>query len=339
MRFATFSMGITILAMLDAMGTSMAERTAPDDIGAQGGFNVFVAKRTDAAGAMTANLNKTISIVPAIIVDNPTTTTKKRRQNSCDKCSLCLSKVGSGPNSRDTLKGVYQQGVYAYQQRDSSFDKCLNRRDCQDCGVTASTYTMAGTTFAPDELKRILAGTTFPSQSYLLNIVYDVTLDATTDNNWVADLAVFLGKPGITYPNADPSNDWHAAAGLDLGSTVGPDFLGLGYPLISLNEFSNDPGNCFTSSNLPVQCRARIQTPLCTRYTFAAEKKNYPLANIDSTSFDGFDGFFAAPTSPTLCFPVTEFDLSKYPIYIGNTWIDEGTYSGTVTIFYTKFTK
>jgi hypothetical protein len=44
------------------------------------------------------------------------------------------------------------------------------------------------------------------------------------------------------------------------------------------------------------------------RYTFAAEKKNYPLTNIDST---GFDGFFATPTSPTLCFPVTEFDLSK----------------------------
>jgi hypothetical protein len=107
-------------------------------------------------------------------VDNPTTTIKKRRQNSCDKCSICLAKVGQGPNSRDTLKGVYQQGVYAYQQRNSSFDKCLNRRYCQDCGVTASTYTMAGTTFSPEELKRILAGTTFPSQSYLLNIVYDV---------------------------------------------------------------------------------------------------------------------------------------------------------------------
>lgn len=84
----------------------------------------------------------------------------------------------------------------------------------------------------------------------------------------MADLAVFLGKPGITYPNADPSNDWHAAAGLDLtGLDLGTVDDSFGpYPLISLNALDDDANDCFTDFNLPARCRARIQTPLCTRY-------------------------------------------------------------------------
>ena len=86
----------------------------------------------------------------------------------------------------------------------------------------------------------------------------------------MSDLIVYLGKPGITYSDADFSNDWHAAAGLDFGTFTGSSLPTVDgsvgdYPLISLKAFSGDRSDCFTST-VPARCRARIQTPLCTRY-------------------------------------------------------------------------
>lgn len=54
------------------------------------------------------------------------------------------------------------------------------------------------------------------------------------------------------------------------------------------------------------------------RYTYAAMKKTYPMTELNfyisdeyDIAFTGGPAFLALPTSPTLCFPVTEFDLSK----------------------------
>ena len=47
-------------------------------------------------------------------------------------------------------------------------------------------------------------------------------------------------------------------------------------------------------------------------------KKTYPMTELNfyisdeyDIAFTGGPAFLALPTSPTLCFPVTEFDLSK----------------------------
>ena len=136
-----------------------------------GGFQVW--KSAPSMGVQSTGTNKTVTLVPAIVVDDPATTGKGRRQNACDRCSLCLGRVGSG-NSRDTLKSVYQEGVYQYETRNSSLAKCLSNRYCQACGTQAVTYTLPSTTFTEGEIKRILANVAFPPQSYLLDIIYDI---------------------------------------------------------------------------------------------------------------------------------------------------------------------
>lgn len=76
---------------------------------------------------------------------------------------------------------------------------------------------------------------------------------------------------------------------------------------------SSTDGECYTSFT-PANCKAKLRTPLCTRYTYAAKKENYPMTSIDVDVGPGYgnvDAFLALPTSPTMCFPVTEFDLSK----------------------------
>lgn len=46
--------------------------------------------------------------------------------------------------------------------------------------------------------------------------------------------------------------------------------------------------------------------PILSRYTYAAFDSNYPMPSSLPVSHP-----LALPTDPTLCFPVTEFDLSK----------------------------
>ena len=137
-----------------------------------GGFQVW--RSVPLAGVQSSDANKTFTIVPAIVVDNPATTGKGRRQNACDRCSLCLTKVGSTGNTRDTSKSIYQEGVYQYETRNSSLDKCLSNHHCRACEAGTITYTLPSTTFTPGEIKRILADTAFPPQSYLLDIIFDI---------------------------------------------------------------------------------------------------------------------------------------------------------------------
>ena len=78
---------------------------------------------------------------------------------------------------------------------------------------------------------------------------------------------------------------------------------------------------CFEDTNLPARCQAKLASSLCTRYTYAAQKENYPLTDVEmdispddddpTFAYESVDAFLALPTSPTTCFPVTEFDLSK----------------------------
>ena len=155
--------------------TLLATTAACQRSPASGGTQVWRAVPSS-VGAMAAsnNASKSTTIVPAIVVDNPSTTGRRRKQNACDKCSLCLGKVGSTANSRGTLKNIYQEGVYEYESRTSSLDKCLRNRHCRDCGAQAVTYTLPNTTFSDGDIQRIFEATAFPSQSYLLDIQYDI---------------------------------------------------------------------------------------------------------------------------------------------------------------------
>lgn len=163
-------LAIAALVAATAMGN---ERSPPPAQQNPGGFQVW--RGVSSMDSMTSsNANKTISFVPAIVVDDPSTTGKRRKQNACDRCSLCLGKVGSTGNSRDTLQSIYQEGVYQYESRNRSLDKCLSNRHCQDCDAQVVTYTLPSTTFTEGEIKRVLTDVTFPSQSYLLDIQYDI---------------------------------------------------------------------------------------------------------------------------------------------------------------------
>lgn len=89
-------------------------------------------------------------------------------------CSICLGKVGYTANSRNTLKSIYQEGVYQCKSRNSSLEKCLSNRHCQDCGAQAVTYTLPSINFTAGQIKRIFSDMTFPAQSYLLDIQEDI---------------------------------------------------------------------------------------------------------------------------------------------------------------------
>lgn len=197
-----------------------------------------------------------------------------------------------------------------------------------------------------------------------------------TDNHggypYVADLFTLLGKPGVTYTDTDA--DWLVAASNYFAGSVlyGSRFLGNANYFIGLEE---SPDSVCYDESTPARCKAQLSSPLCTRYTYAAEKKNYPLTYTDFTTItspDFTDGdvnaFLALPTSPTTCYPVTEFDLSKYvmrtkvstrtrmyighshclqcnlfeikhnryPIYLGYAYLGSATYEGKLTLVYTK---
>lgn len=156
---------VLLLAILAATATAQLS---------PGGFQVW--RTVPSKGAvMAASANKsTTTMVPAIVVDDPATTGKARKQNACDKCSLCLAKVGSTSNSRSTFKSIYQDGVYQYDSRSASLDKCLNGRSCRDCGAGTVTYALPTTTFRNFEIKRILANAALPPQSYLLNVQFNI---------------------------------------------------------------------------------------------------------------------------------------------------------------------
>jgi len=120
-------------------------------------------------------------------------------------------------------------------------------------------------------------------------------------------------------------NDWLAIAGtfgyplLD-NSTID----GVSSYLIGMLPGDVDPETfvdpCFEDTP-PARCQAKLASSLCTRYTYAAQKENYPLTDVEmyispndddpTFAYEAVDAFLALPTSPTTCFPVTEFDLSK----------------------------
>lgn len=126
--------------------------------------------------------------------------------------------------------------------------------------------------------------------------------DSFGSDPWVADLRTMLGEPGVTYTSTFDSfllstSMYQFSAFEDLS------MYGAGY-FVAL---SADPSTeCYTGA-APANCKVHFRTPLCTRYTYAAEKNNYPVTTFDTN----YDKFVALPTSPTTCFPVTEFDLSR----------------------------
>lgn len=120
---------------------------------------------------------------------------------------------------------------------------------------------------------------------------------------YVADLYTLLGKPGVTYTSTSNAQFLVAATAYQ-----GYFFWESGFNskyTITLSE-PDGSSKCRTDFT-PADCKAKLRTPLCTRYTYAAEKENYPVTTFNSNK----PGFVAVPTSPTTCFPVTEFDLSK----------------------------
>lgn len=146
-------------------------------------------------------------------------------------------------------------------------------------------------------------------------------LPQTLTNNhggdpWVADLFTLLGNPGVPYTNLD--DDYLVVASLfetPLFEKDGPDSayysaLDSKYTI----GITRNPGSSCKSASTPARCQAQLRTPLCTRYTYAAVKQNYPMTYLNtliSGAVAETNGFLAMPTSPTTCFPVTEFDLSK----------------------------
>lgn len=133
--------------------------------------------RKDWVGAATT------TVVPLIRVDNPSVVGKARAQNACDKCSLCLAKTGNRAEKR-TLTSIYDLGEYIYSTQQAAVNKCLANRFCREgCQVKSVTYTLPPTPFVPQEGAplRILATTSFPSQSYLLNVDFNIIRRWTRD--------------------------------------------------------------------------------------------------------------------------------------------------------------
>lgn len=94
-------------------------------------------------------------------------TGKARVQNACDKCSICLSKTAEA-DGRDTIKNIFEDGTYTF-----ATSKCLSKRSCQACEVKSVTY-RTGPTGNSSSLWRILENVSFPPQSYLLNIDFNL---------------------------------------------------------------------------------------------------------------------------------------------------------------------
>ena len=117
------------------------------------------------------------------------------------------------------------------------------------------------------------------------------------------------------------------AGTFDFGLSLLENGTSFGVPSYLIGMFPDDldplifPSSlCFADTNLPARCKAKLASSLCTRYTYAAQKENYPLTDVElcvgpdcprNRGAEGVDAFLALPTSPTTCFPVTEFDLSK----------------------------
>lgn len=109
--------------------------------------------RKDWVGAATT------TVVPLIRVDNPSVVGKARAQNAW------------------TLTSIYDHGEYIYSTQQAAVNKCLANRFCREgCQVKSVAYTLPPTPFEPEDGAplRILATTSFPSQSYLLNVDFNI---------------------------------------------------------------------------------------------------------------------------------------------------------------------
>lgn len=161
MRFLATHMRLVAMVLLlaaAAVGASVADRLAASSAAMQ-----------HREAAVTAGA----TIVPIVRVDNPSVVGKARRQNACDKCSLCLAKTGNRAEQR-TLASIYDQGVYAYSTQQAAVNRCIANRFCRACEVKSVTYNLPATAFEPEQLQQIFSSTSFPSQAYLLNIVFDI---------------------------------------------------------------------------------------------------------------------------------------------------------------------
>jgi hypothetical protein len=168
---------VILLGALATLGTATPTSASTARPGPQpvSPYSVFTIQRSeDGAGVKAAGGDGAVKLVPAVRVDDPITTGKRRVQNACDKCSLCLGKTGDAVE-RDTMNNLYKRGSYAYTpHKQAAVDRCLANRFCQACEVRSVTYTLPAAGFDYREIRRILESTTFPPQSYLLNIDYNI---------------------------------------------------------------------------------------------------------------------------------------------------------------------